>query len=248
MKKINLSPSFLINVYDKGYDYAVAQKLGLIPKLPTEAMQDGKLLHALISEKLGGEKAKYAISTFDSFRTKESKIWRDSQPDDTPIVTEAKIKTYNEIVERLLNHPRLKKFLSDPCITERVIEKQVNGFNIKGILDLVSTDEESKTVIDWKFVSSQVFDTFEKKALWQNYDLQAAVYDFLEQPTNVYFCAIENEAPHRIRLFHCDSTFLESGAEKFDKTFKILQKENWREPSFDIDDVGELVSWGNYSG
>lgn len=248
MKKINLSPSFLITIFDKGYDYAVAQKLDMIPKLPTAAMQDGRTIHAMIAEALGGETFKVAISPYDSYRTKEAKDWRDSQPDDTVIMTEQKYELFSSLVKRLIEHPRLEKYLKDPCLTERVIEKNVNGFNVKGILDLVSMNEEAKTVIDWKFVSSQVFDSFGKKALYQHYDLQAAVYDFLEEPTNVYFCAIENEAPYRIKLFHCDSSFLESGADKFNQVFSILSKENWRDPTFDINDVEELISWNHYNG
>ena len=248
MKPLNLSPSFLIQVYEKGYDYAVAQKLDLIPKLPTNAMQEGKLIHAMIAERLGGEVAQIAVSPFDAFRTKEAKEWRDRQPDDTVIVKEADMVKFKTIVDRVLNHPRLTKYFEMAAMTEKITEKQVNGFNVKGILDLIASDNESKTVIDWKFVSSQVFDSFEKKALYMHYDLQAAVYDFLEEPTNVYFVTIENEAPHRIKLFHCDQSFLESGAEKFNKAFKILEKEKWRQPTFDIDEVGELISWNHYNG
>ena len=56
--------------------------------------------------------------------------------------------------------------------------------------------------------------------------------------------AIENEAPHRIKMFHCDTTFLEDGANKFDKAFKTLEKENWRDVSFDIQEVDDLIGWG----
>ena len=248
MKPINLSPSFLTKVYDKGYDYAVGEKIGLFPKADTSAMSDGRLIHALISERLGGEKAKIAVQVYDSFRTKEARDWRDNQPDDTFIVKEEKLENLNKIVDRVVNHPRIKKYLELPCASELVVEKEVNGNNVKGVLDVVADDNESKTVIDWKFVSSQVFDSFDKKSLHMHYDLQAAVYDFLVEPTNVYFGLIESEAPHRIRLMHCDSSFLESGAIKFDKVFKIIKEANWREPTFDIDDVGELMSWENING
>lgn len=248
MKRINLSPSFLTKVYDKGYDYAVGEKLGLFPKEDTGAMQGGRLMHALISERLGGEQVKFAINPYDSFRTKAAKEWRDSQPDDTPIVTQEQIDEMKGIVDRLINHPRLTPYLSVPCATELTVEKRINGHNVKGVLDVVSSDNQVKSVIDWKFVSSQIFDSFAKKALYMHYDLQAAVYDFLIEPTNVYFVTIENEAPHRIKLYHCDSTFLESGANKFDKVFKILEEAKWREPDFDIDDIGTLMSWENYNG
>lgn len=248
MKQINLSPSFLIKVYEKGYDYAVGEKLGLFPKKDTDAMNDGRLLHALISERLGGEKVKIAISTYDSFRTKEAKEWRDSQPDDVFIVKQEKINELNKIVERIINHRRFKPYLELPCATEFIVEKKINNHNVKGVVDVVSSDNEVTNVIDWKFVSSLVFDSFEKKSLHMHYDLQASVYDFLVEPTNVYFGVIENEAPYRIKLYHCDSTFLESGANKFNKSFKILDDAKGREPNFDIDEIGTLMSWENYNG
>lgn len=247
MKAINLSPSFLTKVYEKGYDYAVGEKLRLF-NVDTKAMSDGRLLHALISERLGGEVAKIAIKPFDSFRTKEAKDWRDSQPDDVAIVTKEKIEGLKKIIDRLVEHPRIKPFIEVPCATELVVEKQVNGYNVKGILDVVSNDNEATNIIDWKFVSSLVFDSFSKKALFMHYDLQAAVYDFLTDATNVYFCIIESEAPHRIKLFHCDSSFLESGAEKFSKSFNILDTAKWREPNFNIEEVSELMSWENHNG
>lgn len=248
MKRINLSPTFLIKVYDKGYDYAVGEKLGLFPKADTSAMSDGRLFHMLISERLGGEKAKIVISPYDAFRTTESKAWRYSQPDGTAIVKQDKLDTLNGIVDRLFNHSRIKPFLEVPCATELKVEKEVNGYMIKGFIDVVSTDNEATNVIDWKFVSSQVFDSFGKKALHMHYDLQASVYDFLVEPTNVYFGVVENEAPYRIKLLHCDSSFLESGAEKFNKAFKVLDKAKWREPNFNIDEIETLMSWENYNG
>ena len=58
MKAINLSPSFLSKLYDKGYDYAVGEKLGLIKK-DTKSMSDGRLIHSLIAERLAGEPSRY---------------------------------------------------------------------------------------------------------------------------------------------------------------------------------------------
>jgi len=245
MKAINISPSFLMRVYSKGYDYAVGEKLGLFKK-DTQPMSDGRLMHELLSAALGGEPAKFAISPYDSFRTNAAKEWRDSQPDNIVITTQEKIDALNKIVERVINHENIKPML-DGCKTEQTINKEVNGLNVKGIVDVISP-YNGGTWIDWKFVASQVFDSFDKKALYMNYDIQSACYDFLTEVPHGYFVTIENEAPHRIKLFHCDTTFLDSGANKFDKAFKVLDKEKWREPNFDIKEVGELMSWENYAG
>lgn len=243
MNKINLSPSFLSKVYSKGYDYAVGEKLGLIDKPDTGAMNDGKLLHGLIAERLGYKPVKVAIPPYDNFRTKEAREWRDLQPYDTLIVNEQKLAKFNKIADRVVNHPTIKPMLEN-AKPELVIEKEVNGFNVKGILDVVSP-YNGGTVIDWKFISSKNFDKFTKEALWSNYDLQASVYDYLTNANHVYFGVIESESPHRIKLFYCEQSFLEGGADKFNKAFKILEKENWREPNFDILEVGSLEDWGN---
>lgn len=246
MKPINLSPSFLSKVLSKGYDYAVAQKLGMIPSLPTQAMSDGKLLHALIAERLGNNTDKWVVSPYDNFRTKEAKEWRDSQPDDVIITNQAKIDQYNQIADRVINHPKIKSSLQN-AKAEGVVEKRVGEYNVKGVLDVVARGE-AITVIDWKFVSSTNFDKFDKVALYDNYDLQAAVYDFLVGATHVYFGVIENEAPYRIKLYWCDPSFLDSGANKFDKALNIIKEAGWREPDFNIEEVGTLVSWNNYNG
>lgn len=247
MKAINLSPSFLSRLYSKGYDYAIGEKIGLIEKKDSVSMSNGRLMHALIAERFGGEPAKVITNPYSSFRTKEAREWRDSQPDDIAIVSQDEIDLLTKIADRVVKHPKVAKLLSGKVTPEQIIEKKVNGFNVKGILDVVSKDVAT-TVIDWKFVNSASFDNFHKEALWSNYDLQAAVYDFLTDATHVYFGAIENEAPYRIKLFYCDESFLISGADKFNKAFKVLEKENWREPNFDIEEVTDLVDWNNFNG
>lgn len=248
MKQINLSPSFLSRVISKGYDYAVAEKLGLIKK-DTTSMSAGRIVHAIIAHKLGHADApKIAINPFDSFRTNAAKEWRDSQPDDVAILKEAEVKLYQEIADRAIAHPKTQELFKDAkVIPEQIVEKEVHGFNVKGIID-VEIQGESTTVIDWKFLSSTSFDKFTKQALWDNYDLQAAIYDFLVEASHVYFAVVESEFPHRIKYFYATPSFLESGAEKFNRALQIITKENWREPTFDIEEVTELIDWNNFNG
>lgn len=244
MKPINLSPSFLKRVMEKGYDYAVAEKLGQVSK-ESAPMSDGKAIHSFISGLYGGKIEKIAISPYDSFRTNEAKAWRDSIPDDTIILKESQAEQFKAIAERVTKHPEVVKLLKGLKIeAEKTITKTVDKYTVKGILDLYATDGEVKRVIDWKFVAPGVFDDFGRKALWQHYDLQASVYDFLAEATHIYFVAIENEAPHRIKVMYCDPSFLESGADKFSKVMQTVRKENWREPTFDIQGVDNLMAWG----
>lgn len=243
---INLSPSFLSTLLKSGYDLAVAQKIGggelELPNTP--AMNAGKAVHSFISEAYGGKQDEIAISPYDTFRTKEAREWRDSQPDNIIILKQEEADVYLKIAQRVKNHAGVKKILDGAKLSpEKTITKKVNGYTVKGIIDIVAIKGDVVDVIDWKFVSSQVFDDFSKKALWNNYDLQASVYDFLETATHVYFVVIENEAPYRIKVWNCDLSFLESGADKFNKALKIIKEENWRQVNFDIEEQGELLSW-----
>jgi len=241
---INLSPSFLSRLLLKGYDYATAEKLGLIKK-ETSTMNAGKVMHSYLSGAYGGKQDKIAISPYDDFRTKEARDWRDNQPDNVLIIKQKEADLYAELTERVRNHPEVKKILDGATIeAERMVERKVKEYNVKGILDIVATKKDVVDVIDWKFVGTQVFDDFAKKALWQHYDLQASVYDFLKNATHIYFVTIENEAPYRIKVWHCSPDMLESGAIKFDKALTIIKEQNWRQPTFDITGVEDIKAWG----
>ncbi len=246
---INLSPTFLSKVYSKGYNYAVGEKLGMFESPDNKGMDDGRLMHKIIASHITGtELEDIAISPYDNYRTKEAQEWRDSQPDNVSIVSQESLDSLQAIVDRLLVHPQMLSFPTDEIVAEVTRENKIKEHNVKGIIDFIARDEEQKIVVDWKFVSTTVFDGFEHKSRIMNYDLQAAMYDYLEQPTHVYFGVIENGAPYRIKFYWCDQSFLDSGAEKFNKAFKEFDGEHGRVPDFNIRDVGTLMGWQNYNG
>lgn len=241
---INLSPSFLSRLLLKGYDYAVGEKLGLVQK-ETSSMNAGKVMHSFLSGAFGGKIDDIAISPYDDFRSKEARNWRDSQPDNVLIIKQKEADLYAELTERVKNHPEVKKILEGAKIeAEKTIERKVKDYKVKGVIDLIAEKDGMKIVIDHKFVGSQIFDDFERKSRYSNYDLQAAVYDFLVNPTHTYFLVIESEAPYRIKMCYASSSYLEAGASKFDRALQVIKQEAWRTPSFDLVGVQELKDWG----
>lgn len=244
IEPINLSPSFLSRLLLKGYDYATAEKLGLIQK-ETATMNAGKVMHSFLSGAFGGKQDDIAISPYDDFRTKEAREWRDAVPDNILIIKQKEADLYAELTERVKNHPEIKKILDGAKVeAEKTVERKVKDYNVKGVLDIVVTKTDIIDVIDWKFVGTQVFDDFAKKALYMHYDLQASVYDFLTNATHIYFVTIENEAPYRIKVWHCSPDMLEGGAIKFDKALQVIKKQAWRKPTFDITGVEDIKAWG----
>lgn len=244
IQPINLSPSFLSRLLAKGYDYAVGEKLGLVQK-ETATMNAGKVMHSFLSGAFGGKIDDIAISPYDDFRSKEAREWRDSQPDKVLIIKQKEADLYDELTKRVRNHPEIARILKGAKIeAEKTVERKVKEHNVKGVLDIVATKPDMVDVIDWKFVGSQVFDDFARKALYMHYDMQASVYDFLTDATHIYFVTIENEAPYRIKVWHCSLDMLEGGAGKFDKALQVIKKEQWRRPTFDIAGVEDIKGWG----
>ena len=250
IEPINLSPSFLGRVLSKGYDYAVAEKLELFSKKDTSAMSEGKALHAYIAKSLGGVNSELVLCPYSDFRKKEAREWRDLQDKDAVIVMPDKVAVYEDIVQRLLQIDLIRDKYKTAKYEDVIVQKY-GDLNVKGVLDFYarksSKDEDDKTiVIDWKYVSSQSFDDFGKKATYMHYDLQAYIYRQLVGADDVYFCTIENEAPYRIKLWSTDMLFLQNGEYKFDNVLKIIQGSRWRYPSFNIPEVGTLTSYYNY--
>lgn len=237
---INLSPTFMSSVLSQGYDYAVGRKLGLFDK-DTKQMSEGRIFHAIIAELLGGPKATVVISPFENFRTKAAQEWRDSQLEGTAILKEEQYEQFKDLAKRTIDHPEVQKIIDGAELQVEVASEksEKDSFNVKGIIDLIAT-KGTKVTIDWKFISTQSFDKFHKQAVWDNYDLQAATYDYLESPDKVVFVTVENQAPHRIKVWEVDETFLANGASKFGRAHDILVENNWREPTFNISNVGTL--------
>lgn len=240
IEPINLSPSFLSKVLKSGYDLSVGEKLGLVEK-ETASMSEGKIMHSYLSGVYGGKVEKVAISPFSDFRTKEARAWRDQQPDDTFIIKEEQAEKFQKIAERVKAHPEMVKLIGDSKVeTEKRVVKKVGDYTLKGFVDLIT---DTNIVFDFKYLNTKNFDNFHKFALWEHYDMQAAIYDTIVGSTNVYFVVIESEAPHRIKVWQVSLSAFESGGDKFNRAMMIIKQENWRSPTFDIQGVSELQDW-----
>jgi len=242
------SYSTLKKILDSGIDYAVAAKNGMIEQPSSPYIDLGQLVHMIV---LGGEDT-FAICPYPDYRTKEAREWRDAQiAAGKNIVTQEQFKAADQIVKNIENHPLAGEYLLGDGWRHEVemYASTVEGVKLKGKADSLKISDGALIVSDIKTTAK--FDEFKRKASWNHYDLQAAVYTMVASASqgidpgvcNYYFCVAETVAPYRVQFFHASLEFLEAGERKLRKCIDEIVEFGDRTPNFLIPEVGELGDW-----
>lgn len=187
------------------------------PDKANAAMIMGTLTHRA---KLEPHKFCYAVrpEQFDSWRTKESKAWRDAQK--LPVVTPDEEQAILRCVDALTG---LEVFpgitLDDLCEIGNTEVKCFKrhprtGLMMKGAADLVATDENGTTyVLDLKTVPEEGASesNFARKIADLNYHMQAAYYCDLFDTNRFIFIAVEKAGFPGVAAWELDAEDLEIG-------------------------------------
>ena len=229
-------------ILDSGIDYAVANKQGLIPEPSSPAIDLGQFIH---NQVLGGDD-KFTVSPYENFRSKEAQVWRDEQKDAGYIVvTQDMAEIAENAIQNILNHPHAKEYLIGENIKHEVelYAKTADGVSLRGKADAVVFHNDGKhprIITDIKTTAQ--FDKFKNRAGYNHYDLQAATYCLLSKTDfiNYYFCVVETVAPYRVQFMHASIEFLEAGERKLRKCIDEIVAFGDKQPSFMIEEVGEL--------
>lgn len=235
-------------ILDHGIDYAVAAKRGDLPDLDSKAIDLGQLVHMLI---LGGED-QFAISPFENFYSKGSKVWRDEQKAaGKHIITLGMFKAADQILKNIENHPLVKQYIFAKCATfeHEMYARTADGVDMKGKADVLIRSDESAMITDLKTTAK--FDKFFKTAQSMHYDLQSAVYTLVTasslelDPALVKFayCVVETVAPYRVQFMIAGIDFVEAGERKLRTCVDEIIKFGDSEPNFLIEEVRELGDW-----
>ena len=95
-------------ILDSGIDYAVAKKRGILPEPSSSAIDLGQLIHQRV---LGGND-EFVLSSYDNYRTKEARAWRDEQIANGKIViSKTDAENANLAVENVISHPHTSEYL-----------------------------------------------------------------------------------------------------------------------------------------
>lgn len=244
------SYSQMKTILDSGIDYAVAKKQGKIPGPKSPAIDLGQLAHMMV---LGGPD-QFALSEWPDYRSKAAREWRDSQEEQGKIViSQAQWNDIEQIVTNIEAHPHFKEYLGkgDKAFNELELYATADGVKLRGKADyLRKLDSEGLIITDLKTTAQ--FDSWNRKAYYSHYDLQAAVYSLLgtaalnakPELTNYYFCVAETVPPYRVQFMHTSLEFIESGERKLRKCIDEIKQFGDREPSFLLQEIIEL---GDYS-
>lgn len=248
-KRPEWSYSSMKVILDSGIDYAVALKEGLLEKTYGKAVDVGSLAHMIV---LGGDDC-YSLSPYSDFRSKEARNWRDEQIENgKTIITQSEFEAVTHIVTNIENHPHSKKYLLGDGWKHEVemYAKTSNGVDIRGKADAIKVAGDSLTITDIKTTAK--FDDFKKRAFWNHYDLQAAVYTMIGSAsnkispsfTNYYFCVAETVEPYRVQFLHASLEFVENGERKLSTCVEEIKNFGDKKPNFLIEEVEEI---GDYS-
>lgn len=224
----HLSYSTCKKILNKGVDYALGTKLGLIEESKSKAADIGVMVHALT---LGGD-PEWIVSPYDNYRTKEAQTWKANQT--KTIITEKDMEQIITIYEAILKHPLANKLIQS-CELEQKLEATINGIKFHGCADGISKDR--KTIFDLKTTAQ--FDSFAGKwfAINQDFDLQEAVYQLFGDNAKYFFVVAETVAPYRVQVFGTSQEFLESGKVKLDEAIREFQSFREREGENDLERI-----------
>ncbi len=146
---------------------------------PTPEMEFGKALHALVLE---GEEAydeRSAVSPYDDFRTKESRIWRDEQVINGRIVMTADMDLrVRHMSALILNHPELGAALKAGMSEVSVLFTMPSGVQMRARFDKMLP----RFTVDLKsFGGDARGDTIRQQCTGliatRDYDVQRYIYD-----------------------------------------------------------------------
>jgi len=209
-----------------------------VQKETTAAMGFGSLVDCLLLEP---EKVanKYALSPFDSFRTKDSQQWRDEMlAAGVEVMTQDKWDAATSAVDAVLAHPEATHLLSASRNQVAFRYQTRHGLASKGLIDIVPTDTD--TLVDLKTCSQSALEDYRSLARhifdW-GYHIQAGAYldgwaeASGEERMRFKFIFVTSTAPFRCAVIELPYAAILLGAQQYQagiaKLADCLQRDVW---------------------
>lgn len=242
-------------ILDSGIDYAVANKMNMLPQPDSKAIDVGSLVHQFI---LGGDE-QYVVSPYDNYRTKEAQQWKNEQTAAGKIVlTETENAMIGQIVENIKNHPYSKQYIFGRGIQHEVeMDATLAGIPVRGKADAlkIGKGRDHITVLDLKTTAK--FDQFKYTVFRNHYDLQCATYSVIAAATqgrnlqsdmdfvDYVFCVAETVAPYRVQYMRVNQEFVNHGIDKLNACLTAIKEFGDRKPNFLLEEIVELGDFSN---
>ncbi len=179
---------------------------------PSAAMELGSLVHALCftPDAVADE---FAVSEFDSFRTKAAQEWRDAQVGKT-VITQETMSKAQDIADVVMNDPHL--FSLGEKDYEVALYASIGATPVKGMVDIAP--RHGNVLADLKTTSSiGSLDALTRLVVNRGYHWQAALYLDLwnavtgENREQFWFLFVETDAPHETAWVSLDPGLIDIG-------------------------------------
>lgn len=220
------------NIFRKGIDYAVGERLGIIAKTYGKSVDIGQLAHAHL---LGGDQ-EFVVNPYPDFRTKEARGWRDSQT--LPIISEEEFGVITTIVDRIKSHSLANELIfGDGARREVELKAKIEGKEWVGRADVLKLTKDGGVEYNLDIKTTAKFDDFKWEAKRNDYDLQAAVYSLIakSQDKPFYWVIAETVAPYRVGIAVAANEFVENGYQKLERICNEIKAFDTREGKTDFE-------------
>lgn len=200
----------------------------------TKALYFGRLVHLMLFEPIKFDQ-EFALSPFDSFRTKEAQSWKKAREEaGVTIITEKEFQHAERMVTSLkesnyasdTNKARITRILDDASLeAEKVILWEEEGLECKAKFDAYVPS--LNVIIDYKTTQSLSDHKLLNSFFSLGYHVQLAHYSAgvkkaygLEKNPAFLFITQEKDAPYLYDLFSVESEFIERGESVRQDIFK----------------------------
>jgi hypothetical protein len=207
-------------------------------KEQTGAMKGGSLLDCLLTTPHEFE-ARYAVSIYDEFRTKESKLWRaQMESNGKSIIKIDQLDAANAQLKAIVNKPEAAALINGAQFQVAFRHETAYPFASKGLIDILPDDGE--TIVDLKTCEPSALESvrsLQKHILSWSYHLQAGCYaegysiaSGVER-TQFKFIFVTSKPPFRVAVVSLPFPAISYGADLYRagaKRFEeCLQSNKW---------------------
>lgn len=189
----------------------------------TDAMQVGRLTHAMVLEGKGIDGVFAVKPKGMSFATREGKAWRDAQR--LPILSYDDKARILGMAEALAGNKDAEKMIRSCPLREHAVTTTMNGVKCKGLIDAMGNDQDRRPgFLEIKTSMDAREEFWQKRCCGEpfHYDGQTEWYSSLlsltldmegTRPWSVWL-VVESKPPHAVACWAPDETMIASGTEK----------------------------------
>jgi len=192
------------------------------PKVQTGAMKVGSLLDCLLTTPHEFN-ARYAVSIYDEFRTKESKLWRaEMESSGKSVIKIDQLDAANAQLKAIINKPEALSLISGAQFQVAFRHETAYPFASKGLIDILPDDGE--TIVDLKTCEPSALES--KRSLARHifdwgYHIQAGAYcegmaiaSGIER-TQFKFIFVTSKPPFRVAVISLPFPAISYGADLY---------------------------------